>query len=428
MTRDAIVNAIEKVLRENMQSAHLAAFTETARLNEDLYLDSVLTLQLILHLELDLGLSVPDGNLSKHDYATVASLADFLARVDNTQLANEIKEQPPAQQEFEDVKVHCFVSCVCELLKRACIDHRPFYFGVWDAEFTINEHYQLCYHSSDIDHHSFRAWYQRLYGVAVQPWYEETASKAANVDRLMSLLTEKEATQHVMVMLDMYQLPERDNKFSQNPFPHYVMLQHTADPERLYMSDPDFRWEGELPTQRIVNAIIQPTVAGGYWFDEKDAKPACNRDIQAYFIACFLPDANPLTAAIRTIVHAHLDEDKSLTLEQLTFAVREIRVIAVRKYAYEHGLAFFWRALGLNDDDFENWCDVIEDLIQTYSRIQYQIMKLAETKDMALVKRIDTLLDKQNRTENTIKRRLYEVYQDWCELNDLPLMSAAKEG
>ncbi|CZF85401.1 acyl carrier protein [Grimontia celer] len=421
MEREQLIASIRQVLSDNMQNAHMEKFSESARLNEDLYLDSVLILQLILHLELDLGLTVPEENITAADYATVSSLADFLCRIERNEPAQKAQEE-----EFEDVKVHCFVSCVCESLKRKGIDHRPFYFGVWDATFTISENYQLQYHSDEINHGSFLDWYHRLYGVALDPWYDEGKTKQDNIEEMQRLLATKAETSHLMVMLDMYQLPERENKFNQNPFPHYVMLENTHDPKTLFMSDPDFRWEGELESARIFNAISQPSVAGGYLLDETGLKHADDRDVQAYFEACFIADGNPLTSAIRRILDAHVRGYAGIKLTDLSLALREIRVIAVRKYAYEHGFAFFWRALGLPDDDFEIWCDVIEELIQTYSRIQYQIMKLAETGDLDLQVEIYALLNKQDRTEFRIKKRLNEVYRDWCELNDLPLEAAVE--
>ncbi|KXF82552.1 DUF6005 family protein [Enterovibrio coralii] len=422
MKQETMIEAIRQVLEGNMQNPHMHAFNASARLNEDLYLDSVLVLQLILHLELDLGLNVPEQNITAADYATVSSLADFLCQIDSDTPKTSVQQD----EEFEDVKVHCFVSCVCESLKRKHIDHRPFYFGVWDATFSISDDYRLQYHSDDIDHSDFKTWYQTLFGVELESWYDESESKEDNLLAMTRILESKPSDQHLMVMLDMYHLPERENKFNQNPFPHYVMLENTNDPATLMMYDPDFRWEGEMEASKIYHAISQPSVAGGYLINEAKLKHADDRDIQAYFEACFIREDNPLTSAIRTILNAHLRSVDALSISALNIALREIRVIAVRKYAYEHGFAFFWRALGLPDDDFEYWCDVIEDLIQTYTKIQYQVMKLAETGDVELQVDIYALLNKQDQTENRIKKRLFEVYRDWCELNDLALPMLAE--
>lgn len=54
------------------------------------------------------------------------------------------------------IKVHCFVSCVCEAVKKTeGADHRPYYFGVWDADFDVLENGVLTYHSKRIDHNFF---------------------------------------------------------------------------------------------------------------------------------------------------------------------------------------------------------------------------------------------------------------------------------
>ncbi len=234
------------------------------------------------------------------------------------------------------IKVHCFVSCVCEVIKRTQgVDHRPFYFGVWDADFTINEHWQLSYHSENTSHDFFKTWYRELYGVEIKQWYDEGKSKAENINTLVELIDNKPESRSIMVMLDMFHLPERENKFNQNPFPHYVMLEKTEDPEIWFMWDPDFRWEGPLPKDRILNAIDQPSVGGGYYFDGVEIRHTTDDTVRAYFAQCMKHQSNPFTDAIRSILSAHIERDE-LALADLQAALREIPVMAIRKYAYEH--------------------------------------------------------------------------------------------
>ncbi len=78
---NSLVSEIYNVLQHKMNHPHLAAFHENARLNEDLYLDSLLILHLILHLELDLGFDIPDELLTQEDFDTVGRLARFLGRL-----------------------------------------------------------------------------------------------------------------------------------------------------------------------------------------------------------------------------------------------------------------------------------------------------------------------------------------------------------
>ncbi|MCC2606948.1 DUF6005 family protein [Planctobacterium marinum] len=419
MNKDKIIAAIRQVLQQELQCQYLDRFSASARLNEDLYLDSVLLMQLLLHLELSLGVPVPDSALNKEDFATVDSLAQFLLRQSAETMPSGTDSAAP-QEEFEDIKVHCFVSCLCEIIKAdERVDHRPFYFGVWDAEVLIDEQCRLAYHAPTLNHDFFRTWFQRIYGVAVNPWYRPDLSKTQNLEIMQSLLRQKSATQQLMVMLDMYLLPERENKFNQNPFPHYVMLAETDDPLQWFMYDPDFRWEGVQAKQQVLQAVASEAVAGGYIFDSKQIKPAHNQVIADYFLACIRRDTNPMTDRVRQIVKRHeAQATDGPALSHLGTALQQLPVLAIRKYAYEHGFAFFWLDIGFPEPEFEFWCEVIEDLVSSYKKIQYRAMKLASgqlsvTQQAQLFAEIHQLLNEQDDREFRIKTRLWEVFEQW---------------
>jgi len=404
MTPDKIINAIEVTLRGPMKNTHMAGFGPDAHLNEDLHLDSVLILNLLLHLETSHDCEVPERELSKDSFKTVSDLARFLAGED---AAIETEEEI-------DIKVHCFVSCLCAAIKaRPGMDHRPFYFGVWDTGFHIDETSRLSYHGPSVKHDHFRHWFRRLYGVDVIGWYNKDDSKAANLARFEQLLNEKNETEHLMVMLDLYHLPERENKFNQNPFPHYVMIEKTDDPDIWFMHDPDYRWEGTLPRAAILNAIGQPTVEGGYIFDRAKASDPTDGDLRDYFDAVFDDTRNPLIDAARKIIQVHVDSSTPLDFAALDLALRELPVIAIRKYAYEHGFAVFWRALDLPDQEFEEWCDEIEALHQGFRALQYKIIKLSASGDAAFAAQIFADLDALDRREFHIKAGLKSWYIRW---------------
>lgn len=78
MNKRELIATIRSVLDEKMALPHLAHFSEDARLNEQLCLDSVLVLQLLVHLELDHGLVLPEEAVLQKQLGTVGSLADFL--------------------------------------------------------------------------------------------------------------------------------------------------------------------------------------------------------------------------------------------------------------------------------------------------------------------------------------------------------------
>lgn len=436
-----MINAIRDVLATDLNSNNIDAFHAQARLNEDLYLDSILVLQVLICLELKLGIDVPDDAFNAKDFETVESLSHFLlgrfkqpTRIEESRLTNTNEAE-----EFEDIKVHCFVSCLCEAIKaKDCVDHRPFYFGVWDADVVVDNNYCIHYHGEDLNHDFFRYWYQKLYGVNVIPWYQPEKSKSENITTLLGLLDNKTHSQNIMVMLDMFRLPERENKFNQNPFPHYVMLENSQDPEKLMMFDPDFRWEGEQDKQQVIHAIESEKVAGGYIFDSIEIKRTENKVLHDYFLACINLDANPMTDAVRRIIDIHLAPDSKVSATQLTTALAQLPVLAIRKYAYEHGLAFFMLALELDFDEFEGWCDVIEELVSTYKQIQFKAMKIATIYNernkayddsikentvpkninnveltTALAAEITHLLDQQNLREFSIKKHINSLFDQW---------------
>ncbi|GGE82948.1 DUF6005 family protein [Priestia taiwanensis] len=312
------------------------------------------------------------------------------------------------------IKVHCFVSCVCEVIKKTTgIDHRPYYFGVWDADFDVLENSVLTYHSEKIDHDFFQTWYEMLYGITLHKWYKEDRSKQENVDTMLQLIENKSAHEHVMVMLDLSMLPERENKFHQRPFPHYVMLETTEKQDEWFMYDPDFRWEGILSKEKILAAIMEPSVEGGYYFNASSIVAPSRETIEAYFNTCMKHDYNPMTDAVAKIIKAYTTGKEKERLSQLTEALKQLPVLAIRKYAYEHAYAYFWEYLGYEEDDFEAWCDEIERLVKGYTTIQYRAMKLAMTGDFSLISEIEAKLVEQNELEFKIKRGLQECFQEW---------------
>ncbi len=314
------------------------------------------------------------------------------------------------------IKVHCFVSCVCEAVKKKeGADHRPYYFGVWDADFDVLENGVLTYHSKRIDHDFFHQWYEMLYGIKLHKWYDEQKTKQENIEGMLRLLENKTSDQYVMVMLDLSKLPERENKFHQSPFPHYVMLEMTENEEEWMMYDPDFRWEGVLPKDRILAAIEDPSAKGGYYFDASTIIVPSSETVEAYFNTCIKHGSNPMTEAVRKIIDLHTAGDEKYPPSGLTLALRELPVLAIRKYAYEHAFAFFWKALQNDEDSFEAWCDEIERLVKGYTAIQYRAMKLAMTGNMLLKDEITTKLEEQNLLEFKIKRGLQESFEAWVK-------------
>jgi acyl carrier protein len=434
VTYNQILGAIEKILREKLNHQHMDTFAPQARLNEDLYIDSVLILEIMLALELDHGVELPEEVISRQDLDTVDDLARLFVEASDSGLT-QVKpakdliftraEREAAErigvhgEDYVDIKVHCFVSSVCHAVKQRQLDHRPFFFGVWDAGFAVDRGWRLAYHAPEINHDFFRDWFERLYGPKVRQWYRPEATKEENLATMLELLERKKESEYLMVMLDLFHLPERENKFNQNPFPHYLMLENTDDPAVWIVLDPDFRWEGKIEKQKVINAIMQPTVAGGFIFDTANIRTPSAIDLRDYFLACFHEDDNLLTRAAREIVRAHVEGRDGVELTQLATALRELPVISIRKYALEHGFAFFWRSLRLSNAEFDIICDDIEALIQEFKTLHYAVMKLSQTGNDALAARVFEKLDELDAMERDLKRRLAQTYRMWCDTRGL---------
>jgi hypothetical protein len=236
---------------------------------------------------------------------------------------------------------------------------------------------------------------------------------------MIELLETKNPSEYVMVMLDLFHLPERENKFNQNPFPHYLMLENTEDPAIWMVLDPDFRWEGRIEKEKVINAIMQPTVAGGFVFDAADIRKPRDADLRDYFLACFHEDENLLTRATRDIVQAHLEKRDGVQLSDLSVALRELPVLSIRKYALEHGFAFFWRSMKLANAEFDVICDDIEALIQEFKALHYAVMKLGQTGDSGHAAQVFAKLDTLDAKERDLKRRLAQTYRVWCDARSL---------
>jgi acyl carrier protein len=418
-TKQQVGDSIYQVLVDKMAHPSASAFHTDARLREDLALDSSATLQLLVHLELELGLALPEEAVMNEDFATVRSVAKLLYDAQPRPQSDKILEYD------DDIKLHCFVSCLGEVIKRRQgLEHRVLYFGVWDSEIIVTDRCTISYHSETIDHGHFIDWYERLYGIKVQAWYDAALSKDDNCQRLAALVERRAPDQHIMVMLDMHQLPERVNEFNKDPFPHYLMLGPTSNDDEWMVFDPDYRWEGISKKAPILQAMRHPAVRGGYLFSDKAAHAPAPRQVKAYFEACFVPDENPMTQAIRDVLAAHLaghdTNGEALTLARLGSALEEVPVLAIRKYAYEHGLAFFWRELVLDESEFEHWCEVIAELVKTYKLIQFQAMKLSATGDRRIAEKIFAVLNEQDQRERQIKKRMHEVFRQWCDQTMAP--------
>lgn len=82
----SIRDAIKTVITRHLPGARLSAFSGNARLNADLALDSIMLLQLIVHLELEHDLCLPEEALLIRQPETVEDLEALLVIGQNTEV------------------------------------------------------------------------------------------------------------------------------------------------------------------------------------------------------------------------------------------------------------------------------------------------------------------------------------------------------
>lgn len=83
----AALDAIKTTIEQHLPNARLSAFSGSARLNADLALDSIMLLQLIVHLELDHGLYLPEESLLVSPPETVTDLEALLVSCDSAEVS-----------------------------------------------------------------------------------------------------------------------------------------------------------------------------------------------------------------------------------------------------------------------------------------------------------------------------------------------------
>ena len=88
MRREALKNAVLKIMIEKMELKNVTHLEETMRLNQDLYIDSVMMLQLIVYIEMVVKLCVPEDEVDPTAFLTVGSLLDFMEELEPLQEVN----------------------------------------------------------------------------------------------------------------------------------------------------------------------------------------------------------------------------------------------------------------------------------------------------------------------------------------------------
>lgn len=309
------------------------------------------------------------------------------------------------------IKVHCVLSCMCEVVKRHSeVDYRPFYFNVWEEQFGISEA-GLSYYSDHFTPSRLIKWYERMFVVRVAQWHDPLEDPSANAARLTELVEQALPHRHVVVQIDMSLMPERENKFNLRPFPHYVMVSATEQEDEWYMLDADMKWEGIVRRDQVLQAFVQNAYPDGFYMDASSITAPSTDDIIAYFYDAFNLEGNALVSELRSLV-ARLAEDPH-KVTQLGDALKHLYVIVIRKYGYDYALMFFHDELQLPRDNYEYWAQQIRDLVQAFNTIQFLAVKMSLTGETKQLASISETLAKAEAIERGIKSELKRELHLW---------------
>lgn len=399
-----VIEVIQQVLNEEMQHQHMELFHEYATLAEDLNIDSVGVLQLLLHIEISTGIELPEDSFSFTDIGTVRDLAELL-----------IGNAPNSESEetlTDDVTVHCLVSCFCDSLKKQGIDFRPMYFGVWDVPFYYEDG-KIKYHKRQIDHSALITGFENLYGAHVVKWYDYGASAETNIDRLERLITSDEGGSEILAMIDLSRISGREHRFYQKVFPHYVMLKKTEHAAKLQMLDPDFRWQGEVDHSEVVESMLEPSVAGGYMYQIDTLRDASSEAIALHFDEMLDEHDNVFVSTLRQCLEDHCGANALYSSAQLGAAVKELPLLAIRKYAYEHAFAYYWLRGACSEDQFDLMCEHIEALVKGLNMFHYLSLKYSVTAGSHVLEKLRNQLNELDAIEFGIKGKLRAIHNEW---------------
>lgn len=333
------------------------------------------------------------------------------------------------ESEEVSIKVHCVVSCLCEVIRRETrLDYRPFYLGLWDADFDVTDQGEITYYQHDLDHSHYYKWYERLFGVPVIEWYNKSLSKRDNLSTLLALIDEAVPGRYIMAQIDMSYLPERENKFHQRPFPHFLILAKSDLHDRWLMLDPDFRWEGTVSKEQVVEAFLNNPFGGGFYVDAAGLSKPTEAAIDQFYREVFTHQNELTSLLLATIPELAAQIYDAASSRRLSLAVKQLPVIAIRKYSYEHALMFFMDEVGESDERFDEFCDLIEQLVQGYNNVQYLVMKMAMVKRSDLLPVLVRRLEEMDGIESRVKREVERLYQLWYAKNHLanPSLSSSQ--
>jgi acyl carrier protein len=85
MSRQELRERLLSMMRHRIRLQGIDRLEDKMRLNEDLRIDSIMLVQLIVYIEVDLRLAIPDDEVDPRAFDTVGSLLSFMETLESVQ-------------------------------------------------------------------------------------------------------------------------------------------------------------------------------------------------------------------------------------------------------------------------------------------------------------------------------------------------------
>lgn len=168
-----------------------------------------------------------------------------------------------------------------------------------------------------------------------------------------------------------------------------------------------------MEREKVLHSVKDNPFGGGYFIDIEGIQEPTQEMVESYFMETFKKDDNELTMELKKLIIKMVNEEDGYSLSGLVTAVKQIPVLAIRKYSYEHAFAYFRDTLQYSEQEFDYWCDRVEDIVQGFTNVQYRAIKMAMTNNKDMLLPIVEKLDEMNTIELQIKDELEKQFLLW---------------
>lgn len=87
MNKQEIITKLQTIITENLERELPAALQEEHRLYEDLNIDSLMVLQLMIYIEEEFQVEVPEEDVDPDVFQTISSLVSFIQELQKQNIA-----------------------------------------------------------------------------------------------------------------------------------------------------------------------------------------------------------------------------------------------------------------------------------------------------------------------------------------------------